>query len=270
MSRKYGTTPVRKIYRSRGLPRRLQLLPLDSGDVFSERQRDAQRSGFDNYRDIVASKGIHWDSLPDNHSNRLEIVGLDDAPLSGNSMTPNNVLFDLAVTNHLGCKAELITNQFTERLLNPDRAFSDCDAAQSLIIDGIPNFLTQRGPYHACIDEVRSSRTLVCFREWITQSRGQFEEKELREIKADVEAELKSSQSKVFLKYLDPKSQYFTLGKTTLGMILDALIPNSANLLDLFGQLKEAREKNNLRWQGFVLEARELLSAPGPSSRRLG
>ena len=76
------------------------------------------------------------------------------------------------------------------------------------------------------------------------------------EVKEEVEAKLNEAQRKVFLRYLDPRGIYRSLAETMLGIGVDALIPGASTVKDLMGQLGEEREKQGLRWQGFILDAR--------------
>jgi hypothetical protein len=206
------------------------------------------------YSDVKDQVRINWDAAADNHTHMLNVGGI---MLNGNSWDIKKVLFDITLIERLPNKVELITNSFTSRLFTTEASVRDkLVLSELLVLDSVPQFLERFGPYHSCVEEVRESSYLVHFRDWI-QSEAQFAStKDVKEIKAEVEAKLAASQREVFLKYLDPKSGYKSLAKTMLSIGVDTLVPGASPVIDLIGQFKDEKAKQTLRWQGFILDAR--------------
>jgi hypothetical protein len=207
------------------------------------------------YNKVRNETNIYWDAAADNHTHGLKINGIQ---LSGNSFNLKNVVFDVLLAERLSQKVELITNSFTYRLFRTEAsARNKLRLSQVLILDHVPQFLTPSGPYHPCIEQVRDSSYLSYFRNWIQTAAPTNSPKDVKEIKAEVEAKLAESQQKVFLRYLDPRASYESFADTMVGVGLDAMVPGVSAVKDLIGQLSEEKKKQGLRWQGFILEARE-------------
>lgn len=198
---------------------------------------------------------VYWDAAADNHTHGLKIGNFR---LSANSWNIKNVVFDAMFAERLPQKVELLTNSFTSRLFKTEASVRDkLILSDALILESVPQFLTPRGPYHPCIEEVRESPYLREFRTWIQTEAPFAKSKNVMEVKSEVEAKLAQSQEEILLKYLDPKGSYKSLAETMIGIGIDALVPGGATVKDLIGQLGEEKKKQGLRWQGFILDARK-------------
>lgn len=206
------------------------------------------------YHEVKAQARVIWDAAADNHTHGLSIGGVR---FNGNSWNIKNVVFDMLLAERLPSNVELITNSFTSRLFRAEASTRDkLLLTEVLVLDSVPQFLTPNGPYHPCIEDVRGSSFLVHFRKWIQSDAPFASQKEVKDVKSEVEAKLAESQRTILLKYLDPKSSYQSLAETMLGIGIDALVPGASTVKDLMGQLGEERSKQGLRWQGFILDAR--------------
>ncbi len=226
----------------------------DPRDVFSA----AALGDFDDssraYQLVKDQANIYWDAAADNHTHGL-IIG--NQRLSGNSWSVRNVIYDLLLVERLPKNVELITNSFSSRLFKTEIAVGKkLQLVESLILEGVPQFLSPSGPYHSCVEEVRGSTYLSYFREWITKDAFTSNQADLKEIKKETEAKLAEAQKQIFLKYLDPKGSYKSFAETVLGAGVDTLLPGAATIKDLIGQRNEEKKKQGLRWQGFILDAR--------------
>ena len=168
----------------------------------------------------------------------------------------------MLLVDRLREKVELITNSFTDRLFETEATVRNkVILSEILVLDSVPQYLSPLGPYDACVDEVRESSYLISFRKWIESEAAFASKKDVREMKKEVEAKLAETQRKILMKYLDPKGSYKSLAKTMLGVAVDAVTGASLSALaDLWGQRKEEKEKQGMRWQGFLLDARSKLS----------
>lgn len=216
-------------------------------DYQLRRFRDFHRS----YWTTVRQVGIHWEARPDNHTQSLDVAG---AKVSASSSVETNVIRDIALVARLGNHSfELITNTFTQNLF--DRSFrqrQDASLAHELVIGRIPNYLGKLGPYHPCIEECRESRYLADFRDWIAGHPTGLKQNEIQDTQKRVEQEITDLNRRILTRYWDEKRQYTTLGKTLLGKI--PVFGDGLSVRDLLAQLKEIRESDRTRWQGFLLD----------------
>ncbi len=125
--------------------------------------------------------------------------------------------------------------------------------AQILVVDRLPNYLGRYGPYHPVIDEARDNKHLRNFREWVVGVAPETDVREVDEMKAEVQAGIQKSQDRLFLKYLDPKTYYVSIGKTVIGGLVDLAASPASMLTSIVGDLRQKRESSQLRWQGFLV-----------------
>jgi hypothetical protein len=215
------------------------------------RRYESFQSSFSIYRDTVMRVGVHWDAGPDNHTHGLQIGRLKT---SANSLRLENIFFDMEVIRRLGRKdVELITNSFTQRWIeDPNNPIVKIRFTEQLVIDKIPNYLSPRGPYHPCVDEARSNSYLRHFRKWISEESPKAEA-ELLEAKREVEEAIKKSQQEIFLKALDPKKQYWSVGKTLVAAAVDLVAPGISTIASLGEAALEFIDRDKKRWQGFLV-----------------
>jgi hypothetical protein len=224
---------------------------------------DNLRKGFDLYSETVQNVGVRWDAAADNHTHSLSI-----GPIlrSGNSMNPENIIFDIEVANRLnrGFKGnvEYISNSFGQRWLDQSPTpTAQAKLTELLLINGIPNYLSRFGPYHECIEEVRENKFLSDFRKWMTKTELKYDEKELWEIKKEIESVLEKAQRELFLKHLDPDTHFNSVGKLVGGTLLDVILPYSSTALSLIEEIKNLDTVSKIRWQGFIVSAKESIGA---------
>ncbi len=229
------------------------------GENQSKFRMDNLRKQFNVYREVVRKVGVNWDSAADNHTHGL-IVGNNE--YSGNSLRPDNIIFDLATVELLKKKfkkdIQLITNSFTQSWLDsPNSVLAKSKLTELLIIENIPNYLTQLGPYHPSIEEVRENEFLKSYRNWISDKKLKYDIKELEYHKREIENQLELAQKQIFLKYLDPKSTYKSIGKTVVGAIADNIIPFVSTVYAVGEEIDKRAEKMDIMWQGFIISAKQ-------------
>jgi len=220
------------------------------------------RASFSVYNDTLKNVGFVWDTSPDNHSHSLALGNINR---SANSISLENLFFDMEVVKRLDDKrVELITNSFSQRWLEePNNPILKAQMAEKLVIDYVPNYLSREGPYHPCVDEARENPFLRDFRKWIINQPVHTSEKELLEIKESVETAIRQSQDEIFLKYLDPKSHYKSVGKTIFGAGVDLLIPYASTVASVAEEVKAFFDHGNRRWQGFIVSMRQKKNGGG-------
>jgi hypothetical protein len=212
------------------------------------------------YRDVVSQIGVNWDAAPDSHTHSIKV---GQKTYSGNSMRPDNIFFDLATVELLKKKfkkkdIELVTNSFTQTWLDsPESVLAKSKLTELLIIENFPGYLTQLGPYHNCIEEVRENSYLKSYRVWISGKQLKPDLKELADVKKEIENVIEQAKKQQFLKYLDPESTFESITKTVLGAIADEMIPYVSTAKGLIEEFSERKEKKKIMWQGFIITAKD-------------
>ncbi|MFZ5637417.1 MAG: hypothetical protein ACOY82_12635 [Pseudomonadota bacterium] len=201
--------------------------------------------------------GIHWEAAADNHTHGLQV---GEHRLTGNSWSIKNVMYDVLLTERLPDNVELITNSFSAALFKAEAGVNaGLLLTERLVLDDVPQHMSPKGPYHPCVEEVRESAFLSNFRQWMATAKPGGSPAEIEEIKREVEAKLQEAQREVFLRHLDPKGSFRSFADTIIGVGMDAIVPGAATIKDLLGQRNAEKEKQGMRWQGFLLDARHRL-----------
>lgn len=190
---------------------------------------------------------------------------------------PENYLFDIFVKETIQRmsrnKIEVIANgniSFEEYIAHS----KELELTNTLILNGIPNYMTRYGPYHPIIEELRENKFLKDYRKWIITSHNHLQDKEIKEVKESVENELRQIQENATLKYFNDHSKKFfinslftTTAKTVVCTVLGEIplvggfiggsVDLTSNIVDLTSDWKQKKAVDNDRWAGFVIEARK-------------
>jgi hypothetical protein len=215
-------------------------------------QEDRRKKAFSIYREVIRRAGINWDASPDNHTHSLSIGPLE---VSANSISPAAIGMDLLILEHLkDWSFDYVTNTFSSDFILPEQSgFFRAKLTEELVIDRVPNYLQQLGPYHPCIEEAREHRYLVEFRSWISTETAPKNSKDVAEIKKSVKEALRETQKNLLEHYFSKTEPVWTLSKSLGGMAADLLLPGVGSVIDVHSQYKEEKEKQKVRWQGFLL-----------------
>lgn len=201
----------------------------------------------------------------DNHSHGIKI---GDIIRSGNA-DEENLKFDIYVFMALQERSvnsiELVSNSrfcMNEFLSSP----SDAEVIEKIIIPDVPNYLNKEGPYHPCIEELRENKYLIDFRKWIINTHNTIQKSEINEICADVDRTIKYTQEKVFNKYLNDNSKYkfFKSSSKTVVKTVAGIISIPFSIAEAIAEItingKNTLEVNGDRWQGFVIQSRNIIN----------
>ncbi len=215
------------------------------------------------YSKVVKSLNVQGWGRIDNHTHALKI---GDVILSGNS-DEYHFLFDLyvfqALQNLYKNDIELIAN--SKYPLEIFGGGAKAELIDRIIIQGIPNYLSFSGPYHECMEELRENKYIKDFRRWIIETHKNIQRPEITEMCNAVEQSIKEVQEDIFMRYLDDHSGY-SFSRSTASTILKTaagIACTPVSVIDAFANCLEGGqdflEAKSLRWQGFVIEARNLL-----------
>lgn len=206
------------------------------------------------FAEVIQNVGVLDNMNVDNHTHGLSIRGIK---ANGNASFTNLAIDMLVVSKLNDPSLELIANC----RLQPEIENSKVDIAQAkltelLVINNIPNYLTLQGPYHPVIEEVRADKYLSDFRIWISQRPKHTSPQEILEMKQDIEQALQNAQEEVFLKNLNPKRHFTSVGKAMLGDALGLLFPLSGTVNAIAESTIDAANETSQYWQGFLVGAR--------------
>jgi hypothetical protein len=218
----------------------------------------SRRAFFDTYRARVLRAGVDWQAAADNHSHTLQI---GDARFYANSADLKNLIIDMAIVNRLSRPGlELVTNSVSQGWLgDPNSPFLRTKLAEVLTIENIPNYLTSRGPYDPCIEEVRNNHYLRDFRKWISSQAVPQDEGELLEMKRNVETVIKEAQAEVFIRAFSKRRRFLSIGKTLVGTLVDFFVPGASSAESIAEDVAGYFSDRNRRWQAFVVSTRRYL-----------
>lgn len=188
---------------------------------------------------------------------------------------PQNYVFDVLVKEQIEQrsfhKVEVIANSnvHLEEYLFQERKL---ELSSTLILNGIPNFLTRQGPYHPVIEELRDNKYLKYYRKWIMSAHPHLLSVEMKEAQEAIEQELQDIQQKMMMRYFDEhskKSLIKSSAKTVIctsleavpvvGPIIGGIVGMAADVIDLASDARIVRDSDNDRWAAFALEARNTL-----------
>ena len=214
------------------------------------------------YSDIVKSLNVEgWGA--DGHTHTLKLGNIE---VSANS-NENRILFDLfvfqALQNLYSDDIELIAN--SRYALAPFSGGAEAELIDRIIIPGIPNYISVSGPYHECMEELRENRYIKDFRRWIIEKHSNIQRTEVKEICDAVEQNMEEVKENIFRKYLENNSGYSffrstgsTILKTTSGIFCSTI-----SVIDAFAGCvvggKNSLDAKSLRWQGFVMDSRNIV-----------
>ncbi|MES2674102.1 MAG: hypothetical protein V4660_07670 [Pseudomonadota bacterium] len=206
------------------------------------------------FREAIEKAGATEEMNIDNHSHGLNIGAIRQQ--ANASLT--NFAIDMLVCSKLVEKnIEIIANSRIQPIYEKNLLASEMmQLTELLVLDNIPNYLTPKGPYHPVIDEIRDNKFLVDFRRWILQTNSLTSKKEVFEMKKEVEHALQFAQDEVFLKYLDPKRHFTSVGKAMLGDAIGVAFPLTGTVTALAEAGIDLARNKNQRWQGFLVGAR--------------
>jgi hypothetical protein len=216
------------------------------------------RANVPGFQEALRNAGVYWtEGGIDNHSQGLSIK---EVTRQANA-DAYNLLFDLLILERLNDPSiELASNSRMSWYLDPTpSSVTHPRLIELIILRGIPNYLTIDGPYHPVIEEVRGDPFLKDYRKWVSFQATSPDPREMAEIQKGAESAIRRSQDEVFLKYLDPKGLYFSVGKAAIGDAIGVLVPGSGVAMTLLEEGLDAKHKKSLRWQGFVVRARAKL-----------
>jgi hypothetical protein len=205
--------------------------------------------------DIKGSLPINWDAQLSDLSEIFMVSGMGCFGYSGKLET---LLIDLVFMSHFGISGlELITNRFTSRMLEclsyETLEHSNlATAVEPILIDNIPNYLTQNGCYHPSIEEARADQFLSDFRKWLATFPKSVTPNEVREIAEDARNKLKLMQNEIFVRYLSSNSYYLATGKGLLNAAVDLLLPGVGTGLGALDAALAGRKAEKIRWLGFM------------------
>lgn len=210
------------------------------------------------FKDAVRNAGVLEEIGVDNHSHSLKIGSY----IGGANADIGNLAVDLLFLSKLNDKSiEFITNSKFAPVISPDLdAWGPAKLTELLVVENISNYLTPKGPYHPVIEDVRENQYLKEFRSWVVQQGGLASLSEVKEMKKQVEATIQEAQDQLFLKHLDQRGHFKTIGEAMLGDLAGLVYPIAGTTKAIVEAGIDILKPSTDRWQGFVVGARKQIS----------
>jgi len=231
----------------------LNLISEEISNSFNDTNRKSIRSDI-SFQQSVKGAGVLDGMGVDNHSHGLHI-----GEYSGQANADeSNFAIDLLFCSRLNDPSiEVITNSRLRPLQNlPREQWAKAKLTELLVIENISNYLSPGGPYHPVIDEVRENQYIAEFRKWISNQKGFASLSEVKEMKSQVEHALQNAQAELFLKHLDPKRHFKSIGEAMFGDLVGLIYPASGTTKALLDAGSDIIKPDKNRWQGFVVGSR--------------
>jgi hypothetical protein len=133
--------------------------------------------------------------------------------------------------------------------------------AQQLIVKHVPNYLSPNGPYHECIEGLRRHPFLEDLRTYLDDLVSDGKVKEISEIAAETERIATDYRDNVFRKHLSGRNEYYTLGKAVITEAAGLAVPGVGLATELVEAYVRKRERDKMRWAGFVAELPRMTGA---------
>lgn len=220
---------------------------------------------------VYVPKLNYWPSVSTASS---DICWVKDLPLRAGTL-PENYMFDVLVKEQIERrsfhKVEVIANSkvYLEEYILQERKL---ELSSTLILNGIPNYLTRQGPYHPVVEELRDNKNLKYYRKWIMSAHPHLLRVEMKEAQEVIEQELLDIQEKMMLRYFDEhtiKSLVTSSAKTVIctslevipvaGPIIGGIVGMATDVVEFASDAKEMKNSDNDRWAAFTVEARNTL-----------
>ncbi len=205
------------------------------------------------FREAIDSQGPLDEMNVDNHTHGLEIGPIQRQA----NADASSLAIDMLVCARLADPTvELIANsRFQPQIETHFYGANHAHLAEILAIEGIPNYLTPQGPYHPIVDEVRQNKYLSDFRHWISSQPKNVSRTEAKEMKTEVERALMDAQEQAFLRHLDPRRHFESVGKAMVGDALGLLFPLTGTVSAIMESTVGAAHDKSQYWQGFLVGA---------------
>ncbi|WP_345984757.1 hypothetical protein WCX49_08990 [Sulfurimonas sp. HSL-1656] len=219
-----------------------------------EQNNSRMKTGI-SFQTAIQEAGVLDGIMVDNHTHSLKIgnyVGYANSD-------EYNLAIDLLYLSKLqGRTIELVTNSRLRPTHNlPTETWAGAKLTELLVIDNISNYLSPKGPYHPVIDEVRENKYLDEFRKWIISQNGSASITEVQDMKKQVEYAIQDAQDKLFLRHLDPKRHFLTIGEAMLGDLAGLVYPLAGTTKATVEVGKEIINPTVNKWQGFIVSAKQ-------------
>lgn len=215
-------------------------------------------------------------SLPDNYCSTLDFH-THELRMYGDKFYAKpeygNYFFDILVINELSeYQLEMVTNSFVGKFISEYEKASDISnvnqykLVEKLVIRDIPNYRSNLGPYHECVEEMRNDSFLVDFRKWIIEENSNIKESELIDIVKGVNNAIKQDSkllydnvgsNKIYLSWLYT-GIIFTID-TTATVLTGLPIPPATifkTFYDSYVEMKIQSSKKESRYRGFIVNSR--------------
>ncbi|WP_416065329.1 hypothetical protein ACK9YZ_00690 [Rhizobium sp. ZK1] len=208
--------------------------------------------------------GDHRQYLIDNHGRGLKFFGKSIA----NNFVARSIAADLLLVERFAhLNFGLAVNPNTESSIaapfgsiDQSRHVIEMDnvnlASRLIRLNKTHDYISQNGPYHPSIEELRHDDLLVHFRKWLDDQDSRLSNAEIADIEADVDAKIAELQDKSIRKFVETKNlvqvpiQWFKSG------VMESLAPGSSIIEKVLDIAKSNNKAGQWRFEAFIAISR--------------
>lgn len=196
--------------------------------------------------------------FPDNHTHEFYVH--DSISVTGSSTWFHNVLLDWITKDAFDLRnCDVVSNSgnhvFYEHLSeHPTEYTPRVAVGQHLVARRLPNYLTREGPYHESLEELRNHHFLEDMRRYLDDLLIANDRQEIAKTSEELVRLAAEYRQNVFQQYLVGANEYWTVGKAAVTDIVGSVLPGIGTLHELMGARRRTKERQRLRWAGFVTD----------------
>ena len=188
------------------------------------------------------------------------IQGLHLYP-SPDAQSTFNYLFDTLVVDCLyektGIRMEFFASEqvsiFMEDIfsIKVKSATKQAEAIELLSIRGVPDYITTKGPYHSCVEEIRAMPTLIDFRRKISSFSSLSD---ANQIVYSLNQEFTTLRTELFKRALSPKHPVKSFLHAICSTVIDTRIPFFSLVTGTASDIQTYSTAKKREWAKFMLD----------------
>jgi len=238
-----------------------------AADVMEQRIGDIE-TPFATYRPALTKvTGMPWQYdgstspfIPDIHSQGVLLDEERNLSINAASARPRNVIIDWMIVKLFRLEdCEVVSNSgnqifYSKLQIGGIPADENIALGHALVMRELPNYLGPEGPYHKCMEELRSHTFIADARTYIDDLSRRGSQLDVDQLAEAIVVLAQKTRNEVFQKHLKGLNEYKTVATVGLKEVANHAIPLSGAVVDLLEARNVQNEARAIRWSGFIAE----------------
>ena len=123
-----------------------------------------------------------------------------------------------------------------------------------LLARKLPNYLSPGGPYHECMEELRSHPFLVDLRQYLDEVVSEGRAEEISKSALEVERLAMHYRDTTFRKYLQGRREHWSVAITAITDLIGCVVPGTGLITKVIEAHFSQRKIREIRWAGFLAD----------------